>query len=81
MSRFNTSVTRGPSLVQRAADLLEAGSLHTLDLARQVLGLSGNAGAASARDVIGPRFFNYRRSGNIEMDPSPFKFFFNKIFH
>jgi DNA polymerase-3 subunit epsilon len=34
--------------VQRAADLLEAGSLHTLDLARQVLGLSGNAGAASA---------------------------------
>jgi DNA polymerase-3 subunit epsilon len=42
------SVTRGPSLVQRAADLLEAGSLHTLDLARQVLGLSGNAGAASA---------------------------------
>jgi len=39
---------RGPSLVRRAADLLEGGSLHTLELARQVLGLSGNSGAASA---------------------------------
>ncbi|MGW8267303.1 MAG: 3'-5' exonuclease [Longimicrobiales bacterium] len=34
--------------MRRAADLLQGGSLHTLELARQVLGLSGNAGAASA---------------------------------
>jgi DNA polymerase-3 subunit epsilon len=36
------------SLVRRAARLLQEGSVHTLELARQVLGLSGNAGAASA---------------------------------
>jgi len=37
-----------PSLVQRAGVLLRGGSVHTLELAREVLGLSGNAGAASA---------------------------------
>jgi DNA polymerase-3 subunit epsilon len=37
-----------PSLLRRAAALLKDGSLHTLDLAREVLGLTGNAGAASA---------------------------------
>jgi DNA polymerase-3 subunit epsilon len=36
------------SLVQRAAALLDGGSVHTLDVARDVLGLSGNDGAASA---------------------------------
>lgn len=41
-------MTPGVSLVQRAATLLNGGSVHTLDLAREVLGLSGNAGAASA---------------------------------
>ncbi len=39
---------QGSPLVRRAADLLRSGSLHTLDLARDVLGLSGNEGAASA---------------------------------
>ncbi len=38
----------GPSLVRRAAVLLQAGSVHTLEVARAVLGLSGNPGAASA---------------------------------
>jgi len=37
-----------PSLLFRAVALLQQGPLHTLDLARRVLGLSGNAGAASA---------------------------------
>jgi len=37
-----------PSLVRRAVLVLQEGSAHTLDLAREVLGLSGNAGAASA---------------------------------
>jgi len=39
---------RGPTLVMKAASLLEEGAVHTLELARAVLGLSGNAGAASA---------------------------------
>lgn len=39
---------RDPSLVQAAARLLESGPLHTLELAHQVLGLSGHPGAASA---------------------------------
>ncbi len=39
----------GPSLIGRAAALLQdKGSVHTLELARQVLGLTGNPGAASA---------------------------------
>jgi len=36
------------SLTQRAAALLLGGTAHTLDLALEVLGLSGNPGAASA---------------------------------
>ena len=36
------------ALIHRAASVLERGSTHTLDLAREVLGLSGNSGAASA---------------------------------
>lgn len=39
---------RDASLVRTAADLLTKGPTHTLDLAREVLGLSGHAGAASA---------------------------------
>ena len=49
-----------PSLVRRAVTLLLDGEVHTLDLAREVLGLSGNAGAASAAvfSLLGadPRF-------------------------
>lgn len=43
-------MTRGgdASLVRSAADLLAGGPVHTLDLARHVLGLTGHAGAASA---------------------------------
>ena len=37
-----------PTLVRRAVDLLAERSAHTLDLAREVLGLRGNPGAASA---------------------------------
>lgn len=36
------------SLVRTAADLLAAGPVHTLDVAREVLGLTGHPGAASA---------------------------------
>jgi DNA polymerase III subunit epsilon len=36
------------SLAGRVAAILQGGAAHTLDLAREVLGLSGNAGAASA---------------------------------
>jgi DNA polymerase-3 subunit epsilon len=35
-------------LIKKAATLLNGGSVHTLELAKEVLGLSGNAGAASA---------------------------------
>lgn len=55
-------MTRGgdASLVRSAADLLEAGPIHTLDVAREVLGLTGHAGAASAAvfQLLGsdPRF-------------------------
>lgn len=49
-----------PSLVRQAVTLLQGGKAHTLDLAREVLGLSGNAGAASAAvySLLGtdPRF-------------------------
>lgn len=36
------------SLVRTAADLLAAGPVHTIDVARRVLGLTGHPGAASA---------------------------------
>ncbi len=49
-----------PSLVRRAVTLLLEGEAHTLDLAREVLGLTGHAGAASAAvfSLLGtdPRF-------------------------
>ena len=49
-----------PSLIRLAVTLLQQGEIHTLDLARQVLGLTGNAGAASAAvfSLLGhdPRF-------------------------
>lgn len=43
-------------LVRRAADLLRDGPIHTLDLAAEVLGLKGHAGAASAAvfTLLGP---------------------------
>jgi len=48
------------SLVRRAAERLSEGPAHTLDLAREVLGLSGHPGAAAAAvfQVLGsdPRF-------------------------
>ena len=55
-------MTRGgdPSLIRTAADLLVTGPAHTLDLAREVLGLTGHPGAASAAvfQLLGadPRF-------------------------
>ena len=49
-----------PSLLRTAADRLADGPVHTLDLARHVLGLSGHPGAASAAvfQLLGadPRF-------------------------
>ena len=42
-----SSVSRGGSLVHRAANRLQSGPVHTLDLARHVLGLSGHPGAAA----------------------------------
>ncbi|MBT8395637.1 MAG: hypothetical protein KJN92_01665, partial [Gemmatimonadetes bacterium] len=49
-----------PSLIRRAVTLLREGEVHTLELAREVLGLSGNAGVASAAvfSLLGsdPRF-------------------------
>jgi len=49
-----------PSLVRRAVTLLLDGEVHTVELAREVLGLTGNAGAASAAvfSLLGadPRF-------------------------
>ena len=49
-----------PSLVRRAVTLLQEKEVHTVDLAREVLGLTGNAGAASAAvfSLLGtdPRF-------------------------
>jgi DNA polymerase III epsilon subunit family exonuclease len=60
------------SLVRSAADLLSEGPVHTLDLARSVLGLSGHPGAASAAvfQLLGsdPRF-RVDRSGVWTIDP------------
>lgn len=41
-------MTSAPGLAARMAERLQQGSAHTLDLAREVLGLSGHPGAASA---------------------------------
>jgi DNA polymerase-3 subunit epsilon len=41
-------LTRPPSLLLRAAELLQNRPLHTEDLAREVLGLSGHPGASAA---------------------------------
>ncbi len=45
-----------PSLVQTAARRLDSGPMHTLDLAREVMGLSGHPGAAAAAvySLLGP---------------------------
>ncbi|MDE3002764.1 MAG: exonuclease domain-containing protein [Gemmatimonadota bacterium] len=60
------------SLVRTAADLLEVGSVHTIDLARQVLGLAGHVGAASAAvfELLGtdPRF-RVDKEGMWSLDP------------
>jgi DNA polymerase-3 subunit epsilon len=67
-------VTRGgdASLVRSAADRLQAGPVHTLDLARDVLGLTGHAGAASAAvfQLLGtdPRF-RVDKAGLWTLDP------------
>ncbi len=41
-------MTRSPGLAERVEARLREGSAHTLELAREILGLSGNPGAASA---------------------------------
>lgn len=60
------------SLVRTAAELLAGGPAHTLDVAREVLGLSGHAGAASAAvfHLLGadPRF-QVDREGVWSLDP------------
>ncbi len=68
-------MTKGPpgSLVRRAADRLRSGPAHTLDLARDVLGLSGHTGAASAAvfQLLGSDArFRVDRDGVWSMDPS-----------
>lgn len=61
------------SLVRRAAERLRAGPVHTLELAREVLGLAGHAGAASAAvfQLLGadPRF-RVDRDGVWSLDPA-----------
>jgi DNA polymerase III epsilon subunit family exonuclease len=67
------SPARDTSLVRSAAELLGHGPKHTLDLAREVLGLSGNEGAASAAvfQLLGtdPRFLVDER-GTWRLDAS-----------
>lgn len=67
-----TSAPTG-SLVRRAAERLRAGPAHTLDLAREVIGLTGHAGAASAAvfQLLGsdPRF-RVDREGVWSLDPA-----------
>ena len=60
------------SLLRRAEQRLLAGSAHTLDLAREVLGLSGHAGAASAAvfQLLGAdRRFKVDGAGVWSLDP------------
>lgn len=72
-ARLDASGPPGPSLVRAAARLLSGGPRHTLDVAREVLGLSGHAGAASAAvfQLLGtdPRF-QVDGEGNWRLDPS-----------
>ena len=61
------------SLIRRAAERLRAGPAHTLELAREVLALSGNAGAASAAvfQLLGSDArFQVDRHGVWTMDPT-----------
>jgi DNA polymerase-3 subunit epsilon len=64
----------GGSLAQRAAERLRGGPLHTLALARDVLGLEGHPGAASAAvfALLGtdPRF-RVDPAGVWTLDPGP----------
>lgn len=61
------------SLIRTAADRLDSGPTHTLDLARDVLGLTGHPGAASAAvfQLLGadPRF-QVDRDGVWTLDPT-----------
>jgi len=61
-----------PSLVRTAAQRLSRGPVHTLELAEEILGLSGHAGAASAAvfQLLGgdPRF-QVDEKGNWRLDP------------
>jgi len=64
----------GPSLVHRAAELLEEGPLHTLEVARRVLGLEGHPGAASAAvfSLLGQdRRFRVDGEGTWQQPPTP----------
>lgn len=62
-----------PSLIRRAVRALTDGSLHTLDLAGEVIGLSGHPGAASAAvfQLLGadPRFL-VSGEGMWSLDPT-----------
>ncbi len=68
---------RDASLVRSAAERLAAGPIHTLDLAREVLGLAGHDGAASAAvfQLLGtdPRFV-VDADGMWSLDGSPAPF-------
>lgn len=61
-----------PSLVRTAAERLRRGPVHTLEIAREVLGLSGHAGAAAAAvfQLLGedPRF-RVDGEGTWSLDP------------
>jgi len=65
---------RDASLIRSAAERLESGPTHTLDLAREILGLVGHDGAASAAvfQLLGtdPRFL-VDAEGVWSLDPTP----------
>jgi DNA polymerase-3 subunit epsilon len=67
-------VGRDASLVRHAAERLASGPLHTLDLARSVLGLVGHDGAASAAvfQLLGAdQRFMVDSEGVWSLDPAP----------
>ena len=71
------SAGRDASLVRSAAERLAAGPVHTLDLARDVLGLVGHDGAASAAvfQLLGtdPRFMvDAEGMWSLDGSPAPF---------